>query len=242
MAESGAPVSSESNESNGKSSNNSAAVSTSTSRLRSRATRPGADNLANADQVYDEQSPPSPTSSDNDVVRIDYLGKLVNKNGLSTGASVRSCTPKVQARIEAELMAMSRAVRREAKSSVDIEDAKRLKRGFNPRTGIIESRWRASAATARRKVKLLPHAALLSSKSSADDNASSKKKHISVNVLTASDTIPAFSTPADSHPQIEVESIESPYDLATPVSTASPLEAELDSFEDIPGESVRLMF
>ena len=87
------------------------------------------------------------SSFDNDLVRIDYLGKLVNKNGIPTGATAQTCTSKVRARIEAELLAMSKAVATRSQSSIcdtnsskQENDGQMVVKSFNPRVGLMSKR------------------------------------------------------------------------------------------------------
>lgn len=215
-----------------------------TSRLRSRTNRPAATGDNNDD---DELGPPSPSNSDNDAVRIDYLGRLVYKNGTPAGTTVRTLTAKKQTRIEADLAAMAKAARKEVKSSSldggEYSNKRGGKRGFNPRTGIAETPAQVAAASkgTRNKLQLLPHSDLFSP---------SKKKRIAVSVLTPADTTPMFASVSGTHSHYQVESTASTEsaestqdDLATLVSTSSPLETELDSFggDDVPTESVRLL-
>ncbi|KAM3182983.1 hypothetical protein ACTXT7_011240 [Hymenolepis weldensis] len=211
-----------------------------TSRLRSRTNRPAATGDNNDD---DELGPPSPSNSDNDAVRIDYLGRLVYKNGTPAGTTVRTLTAKKQTRIEADLAAMAKAARKEVKSSSldggEYSNKRGGKRGFNPRTGIAETPAQVASASkgTRSKLQLLPHSDLFSP---------SKKKRIAVSVLTPADTTPTFVSVNETHSHYQVESTASTEsaestqdDLATLVSTSSPLEAELDSFggDDVPTES-----
>nr|CDS29577.1 SANT DNA binding [Hymenolepis microstoma] len=231
-------TSSESGESMAKSSSNSQ-PDVPTSRLRSRTNRPAApgDNIDD-----DELGPPSPSNSDNDAVRIDYLGRLVYKNGTPAGTTVRTLTAKKQARVEADLAAMAKAARKEVKPSAleggEDSNKREGKRGFNPRTGIAETPAQVSASKGNRKrLQLLPHSDLLSP---------TKKKRIAVCVLTPADATPMFASISEAHPHQQGESAASTDsaestqdDLATLVSTSSPLEAELDSFggDDAPSES-----
>ncbi|CUT98816.1 SANT DNA binding [Echinococcus multilocularis] len=179
----------------------------STSRLRNRK-RPVNDNgaIGDGDEAFYSSS-----SSENDIVRIDYLGKLVNKNGIPTGASVRTCTSKVQARIEAELAAMSKAVAKGPQSGSEraspiLDDESEVMRGFNPRIGLVGTRESARGRNGKgsRKVKLLPYSEHLFTSNGGLRRGGTQKKRVSVNVLTASDNVPTFSSSRSFIPQVNI--------------------------------------
>ncbi|KAL5104825.1 REST corepressor [Taenia crassiceps] len=206
----------------------------------------------------------SSSSSDNDIVRIDYLGKLVNKNGIPTGASVRTCTSKVQARIEAELMAMSKAVTKSLQSSGSeraspiLDDEGEVMRGFNPRIGLVETRESARARNGKgsRKIKLLPYSELFFTSNGGSKKGGAQKKRVSVNVLTASDNVPTFSSSRSFVPQVnsfaeqrltqpssreavvavttgmEPNQVESSSRPTTPISTSSPSSMPITANSD----------
>ncbi|VDM34742.1 unnamed protein product [Hydatigera taeniaeformis] len=181
---------------------------TSTTRLRKRK-RPvnEAGVVGDGDETFYSSS-----SSDNDIVRIDYLGKLVNKNGIPTGASVRTCTSKVQARIEAELMAMSKAVAKSLQSSGSeraspiLDDDNKVVRGFNPRVGLVETRESARGRNGKgsRRIKLLPYSEPYFTSNGGMKKCGTQKKRVSVNVLTASDDVPTFSSSHSFVPQVNI--------------------------------------
>ncbi|KAL5962110.1 REST corepressor [Taenia solium] len=185
----------------------------------------------------------SSSSSDNDIVRIDYLGKLVNKNGIPTGASVRTCTSKVQARIEAELMAMSKAVAKSLQSSGSeraspiLDDGGEVMRGFNPRIGLVKTRESARGRNGKvsRKIKLLPYSELFFTSNGGLKKGGVQKKRVSVNVLTASDNVPTFSSSRSFVPQVNaiVEqrlTQPSPREVVVAVAMGTETSNQVESF------------
>ena len=116
-------------------------------RLRKRKRRP-AERSTITDDVDEAVFSNSSSSSDNDLVRIDFLGKMVNKNGAPTWTTSHTCTTKVRARIEAELMAMSKAVAAgiqapssEPASPRQETDERVVMKGFSPRVGMLSRRY-----------------------------------------------------------------------------------------------------
>ncbi|VDD81991.1 unnamed protein product [Mesocestoides corti] len=188
---------------------------------------------------------PSSAPLSNHQVRIDSLGTMVTHGGLPSHASVCTSTSKVQTRIEAELVTMSKAMARDpqhtsASSSSsepdnakkrsakrlrkvdDSEDEENEKRQFPPKRYSRFSRKRGIVQSALNS-KSLSQIAITGPDQKPPQRASQRKR-VSVNLITTIDNIPTFSStavePNETHPRRQpTPSLEVPQDANPPVAT-----------------------